>query len=48
MKNKINYTVSAPHHPTMLTQCATSSRLHSQIASGSKTKESSNERVYFE
>ena len=45
IKNKINYTVSAPHHPKMLTQRATSSCLHSQMASGSKTKESSNYRV---
>ena len=46
--NKINYTVSAPHHPKMLTQRVTSSGLHSQMASGSKTKESSNYKVYFE
>jgi len=38
MKNKINYTVNATHHPKMLTQCATSSGLHSQMTSGSKTK----------
>jgi len=48
IKNKINYTVSAPHHPKMLTQRATSSCLHSQMASGSKTKESSNFKVYLE
>jgi len=47
-KNKINYTVSAPYHPKRLTQRATSSGLHSQMALGSKTKESSNYRVYFE
>jgi len=47
-KNKINYIVSAPHHPKMLTQRATSSGLHSQMTSGSKAKESSNYRVYFE
>ena len=48
IKNKINYTVNAPHHPKMLTQRATSSGLHSQMTLGSKTKESSNYRVYFE
>jgi hypothetical protein len=37
-----------PHHPKMLTKRATSSCLNSQMASGSKTKESSNYRVYFE
>jgi len=48
IKNKINYIVNAPHHPKMLTQCATSSCLYSQMASGSKMKESSNYSVYFE
>ena len=48
IKNKINYTVSAPRHPKMLTQRVTSSCLHRQMASGSKTKESLNYRVYFE
>jgi len=48
IKNKINYTDSAPHHPKMLTQRATSSCLHSQMTSWSKTKESSNYSVYFE
>jgi len=38
IENKINYTISAPHHP----------KVHSQMASGSKTKESLNYRVYFE
>jgi len=33
-----------PHHPKTLTQRATSSGLYSQMASGSKTKESSNYR----
>ena len=47
IKNKINYTVSAPHHPMMLTKCATSSCLLSHMASESKRKESSNYRVYF-
>jgi len=28
IKNKINYTVSVPHHPKMLTQRTTSSGLH--------------------
>jgi len=48
IKNKINYTVSTPHHPKMLTQRVTSSCLHNQMASESKTKESSNYKVYFE
>jgi len=48
IKNKINYTVSVPYHPKMMTQRATSSGLLSQMASGTKTKESSNYRVYFE
>jgi len=48
IKNKINYTVSSPHHSKMLIQRATSSCLHSQMASWSKTKESLNCRVYFE
>jgi len=48
LKNKINYTVSVPHHPKMLTQLTTLSCLHNQIASRSKTKESSIYRVYFE
>jgi len=45
IKNKINYTVKAPHHPKIQTQRSTSSCLHSQMTSGSKTKESSNYRV---
>ena len=48
IKNKINYTVSTPHHPKMLTQRVTSSCLHNQMTSESKTKESSNYKVYFE
>ena len=48
INNKINYTVSVPHHPKLLPLCATSSCLHNQMVSGSKTKESSNYRVYFE
>jgi len=34
VKNKINYTVSAPRHPKMLTRRATSAFLHSQIGEG--------------
>jgi len=48
IKKKINYTVTTPHHPKMLTQRATSSGLHNQMASGSKMKESLNYKVYFE